>query len=412
MKVLLIATNMESRMNNRMNAQPLPIGLAYIGGFVDKTLHTVRLIDLMFSDDYKSEVARHMAEFEPDVVGISLRNLSNHSFVDTRWAVPITQEVISIVKTCKNIPVIAGGPGFSALPVPCFDYIHADYGLVGDSGEAFNALVTDLENNSFSPSKYKGLLYRDQNETIYDGGVCSSSFNPRPYYEGLNLEQYNRAGFGIGVLTKLTSWQYGQGQPRASKKPEAIIAELKELSGLDNFRKVFFIDNAFNIPADTATALCEALIEEQLGIHWSTVLSPSNPDPVLIDLMKRAGCVFALITGDETMSVGAGSIYETCHNTNLGFSVNVGFGGIGETKTSFNEKVSFLTQANATISYLRYGVSVMPGTPECQAMIANGSIASDADLIKPHFYLEPEVEPWLLKELNTLAGQNPKWNLS
>lgn len=35
MRVLLIATNRHDRLQSRMNAQPMPIGLAYIAGHLD-----------------------------------------------------------------------------------------------------------------------------------------------------------------------------------------------------------------------------------------------------------------------------------------------------------------------------------------------------------------------------------------
>ncbi|CAI8345550.1 MAG: Tryptophan 2-C-methyltransferase [Chloroflexota bacterium] len=399
-------------MNNRMNAQPLPIGLAYIGGFVNKELHSVRLLDLMFSEDYNADVINAIKTFAPDVIGISLRNLSNHSYIDTRWAVPITQQVITTIKKVSQARVIVGGPGFSTLPVPCYEYVGADFGLVGDSGEAFNALISDIEADELDPTAYQGLVYTDSNETRYDGSVCTSSFTPTPYYEGLNLDLYNKAGFGIGVVTKLTSWQYGSGSLRVSKSPEDIISELKTLSRLENFKKVFFIDNAFNVPSKDAEVLCEALIHARLGLHWSTVLSPSNPDSQLIKLMKEAGCVFSLITADDALTADDDSIYKICTREKLGFGLNVGFGGIGESEDSVNKKLKFLSEANATISYLRYGVSVMPGTAESEALLQSGRINDEKELIKPHFYVDPAVEPWLLAKLKEMSALHPKWNLT
>ena len=41
MRILLIATNRYDRLVNRMNARPIPIGLAYIAGYLDHSRHTV-----------------------------------------------------------------------------------------------------------------------------------------------------------------------------------------------------------------------------------------------------------------------------------------------------------------------------------------------------------------------------------
>ena len=91
MRILLIATNRQQRLMGRMNAQPAPIGLAYIAGHLDPNRHDVKLLDLMFSDDFLEETERTVREFQPDLVGISLRNLDNVSYVDPQWALPSTK---------------------------------------------------------------------------------------------------------------------------------------------------------------------------------------------------------------------------------------------------------------------------------------------------------------------------------
>src|SRR5919197_5583814 len=82
MRVLLIATNRYDRCMNRMNAQPLPIGLAYLAGALAASPHTVKTLDLMFSDDPLGDVQQAVQEFQPALVGISIRNLSNQSYLD------------------------------------------------------------------------------------------------------------------------------------------------------------------------------------------------------------------------------------------------------------------------------------------------------------------------------------------
>ena len=52
MRILLIATNRHNRLVSRMNAQPLPIGMAYVAGHLNPDRHQLKVLDLMFSDDY------------------------------------------------------------------------------------------------------------------------------------------------------------------------------------------------------------------------------------------------------------------------------------------------------------------------------------------------------------------------
>ena len=41
---------------SRMDARPLPIGLAYVAGHLDQDRHTLNVLDLMFSEDYLADV--------------------------------------------------------------------------------------------------------------------------------------------------------------------------------------------------------------------------------------------------------------------------------------------------------------------------------------------------------------------
>ena len=117
MRILLIATNRHNRLQSRMNAQPLPIGLAYIAGHINQDRHVLKVLDLMFSgDDYLDTVESTVRDFQPDLVGISLRNLSNHSYLDTQWALPITKNVVDRIRENTKAPVVCGGPAFSILP--------------------------------------------------------------------------------------------------------------------------------------------------------------------------------------------------------------------------------------------------------------------------------------------------------
>ena len=121
MRILLIATNRHKQLNSRMNAQPLPIGLAYIAGYLDPTRHTVKMLDLMFSDDhYLDEAERTARAFEPELVGISIRNLSNHSYLDPQWQLPITKAVIERLRVTIKAPIVwAARPLHSAQGMLC-----------------------------------------------------------------------------------------------------------------------------------------------------------------------------------------------------------------------------------------------------------------------------------------------------
>ena len=85
MRILLIATNRHNRWMTKDEVRPLPIGLAYVAAYINPDRHSVRILDLMFSEDHISDTEQAVKEYRPDIVGISLRNLDNGSFTTVSY---------------------------------------------------------------------------------------------------------------------------------------------------------------------------------------------------------------------------------------------------------------------------------------------------------------------------------------
>jgi B12 binding protein len=431
MRILLIATNRHKQLNSRMNAQPLPIGLAYIAGHLDPTRHTVKMLDLMFADDhYLDEVERTARAFEPELVGISIRNLSNHSYLDPQWQLPITKAVIERLRGTIKAPIVCGGPAFSILPKECFAYVAPDLGLFGDAGETFAELADRLQGGEPSYTDLPGIVYRQGDEIIANNAACSSQFSRPPRLEDLDMTKYRQAGFGIGVLTKLGGYYYPSAPSGAQTEDGAwrvirpiaeVVREVKDLEARFDLRKVFFIDNCFNIPLAHAKSLCQALIDAHLKMHWNTVLAPYGCDAELIQIMKQAGCALVLLGGmGREGGTGAGldealqRLLETCRLCEAGglhYSITQAFGGPGETRDTVEQKVAFLRSLKPAMANVRIGVSILPGTAVAAKALEEGLITDEAALIRPTFYLAAEVRDWIVEYLKAEATQNPRWNL-
>jgi hypothetical protein len=431
MRILLIATNRHKQLNGRMNAQPLPIGLAYIAGYLDPARHTVKMLDLMFSeDDYLEEVEHTVRAFQPELVGISIRNLSNHSYLDPQWQLPITKAVIERLRATTKAPIVCGGPAFSILPKECFEYVAPDLGLAGDAGETFAELADRLEGDQPSYADLSGLVYRRGDQIILNEASRPSRFSKPPRLDDLDMTKYRQAGFGIGVLTKLGGFYYASAPSGAPAEDGAwrvirpiaeVVQEVKNLEARFALRKVFFIDNCFNIPLAHAKALCQALIDAHLNVHWNTVLAPHGCDAELIQLMKQAGCALVLLVGmggerragtalDESLQ----PLLETCRLCEAGrlhYTITQTFGEPGETRETVDRKLAFLRSLKPAMANVRIGVSIMPGTAVAARALEEGLIADAAELIRPTFYLAAEVRDWIVGYLKTEAARNTRWNV-
>ena len=200
-----------------------------------------------------------------------------------------------------------------------------------------------------------------------------------------------------------------------------MVREVKDLEARFDLQKVFFIDNSFNIPLAHAKALCQALIDAHLKSHWNTVLAPNGCDAELIQLMKQAGCALVLLVGaggDGRTGADLAEVLQPlletcrlCEAEGLHYTITQTFGGPGETRDTVEQKVAFLRSLKPAMANVRIGVSILPGTAVAAKALDEGLIGHASDLIRPTFYLAPEVRDWIVDYLKAEAAQNPRWNL-
>lgn len=429
MRVLLIATNRHHRLMSRMDARPLPIGLAYVAGHLDQNRHSLKVLDLMFSDDYLADVEDTVKEFQPEMVGISIRNLGNHSYIDPQWALPTSKEVIDKVRSLSSAKIVVGGPAFNFLPKECFSYMGPDLGIAGDGGETFAELADLLDSNN--PYEHlSGLVYRENGEVVFNGVRARSGFAKPPRFEDLDMEKYTKAGFGIGVLTKLGDFSYPRPDSNGEvKEPDwrvirpidDVLSEVKEMEEKYGLRKVFFIDNGFNIPLNHAKALCHAFLEADLKLNWNTCMAPFSCDAEIVSLMKQSGCALVImgaLRGDlhdgETLGEKLEPLREVCamcEEGDLHYTIAQSFGEVGETEQTVADKLAFLRSIKPAMANLRIGSPVLPGSPLVATAIKEGLIADESELIRPTIYVEEAVRDWIVDYMKEEAAKNPRWNL-
>ena len=427
MKVLLIATNQADRFMDRMVVRPVPIGLAYLAASVDEERHTLRVLDLMFADDAVEEVADVVSEFQPDLIGLSIRNLDNQSSLNPVWNLPAVRDIIKRIQQLSRAKTLVGGPAFSILPAECLEYVDADLGIAGDAAEAFAMLVECLDTGG-NYREIPGIVYRDGvngGDVVVSEGRFTSNFHRAPRLDLLDMRAYNGSGFGVGVVTKLaqsyyptTGADYGGGDWRI-REPQEVVDEIRALDDDFGINKVFFIDSGFNIPAEHAKATCQAIIDAGLRVRWNSYIRPSeDADAELMGLMKKSGCSLALMAEGGRGGGGLGDrlaglerMAELSREAGLPFTMNITFGEPGETKAAVERKLDFLKRVEAAFAVLRVGTRVLPNTAVAQTALSEGLIESESELMRPIFYIDAGVRDWLADMLREEAAEYPRWNL-
>jgi len=137
-KVLLVNTNTEQ------SPYPVPpLGLCLIAGILEKN-YDVRIYDGAF--DAGKGLPDMIAEFGPDYIGVSIRNIDDMDLLDpTNYIDPIREKFIKPIRNAANVPLILGGSAFSIFPEYFMDYYNADYGIFGEAETAFPLLLQRLD---------------------------------------------------------------------------------------------------------------------------------------------------------------------------------------------------------------------------------------------------------------------------
>jgi hypothetical protein len=97
MRVLLVSPN-----RVHLPDPVFPLGLSYIASALRKHEHKVRIIDLCFSEHMDSDIHKTICDFQPDVIGMSLRNVDDvcypkqHSYIEEyRTTIDTTRPMVS-----------------------------------------------------------------------------------------------------------------------------------------------------------------------------------------------------------------------------------------------------------------------------------------------------------------------------
>ena len=93
MKVLLVSAN-----NEKYPYPVAPIGAAYIAQALRSKGHDIRLIDLCFVEDGCSVITEALKDFDPDVIGISIRNIDNLTYNKSIFYMPRIRRIVDFIK--------------------------------------------------------------------------------------------------------------------------------------------------------------------------------------------------------------------------------------------------------------------------------------------------------------------------
>jgi radical SAM superfamily enzyme YgiQ (UPF0313 family) len=407
MRVLLIAANTE-----QINMLTLPLGLGLVAAATRRAGHEVTFLDLLTAADPLEAVREQIETAAPEVIGISVRNIDDQSRSDPRMLIDKVREVVAECRR-SEAPIVVGGPGFSIFPAEALAYLDADIGVWGEGEEVFPALLERLRRGE-DPCTLPGVLKKGDpmpverasvdllDEMPLWDNVLSSSLSPTVPDLWIPLQSRR----GCPNQCSYCSTEHIQGRRIRTRSPRLVADQVGRLAAA-GFRRIYFVDNSFNIPLPHAMELCRELHTIEPKVEWRCILYPEHVDENLVRTMAEAGCKEVAL-GFESGSPrilremnkrytpaevrGTSDLLQTYGIRRFGFLL---LGGPGEDRDSVEESLAFAESLGLDGLRITIGIRIYPGTPLARRAVSEGIIASEEDLLAPSFYLAEGLDPWI-----------------
>jgi radical SAM superfamily enzyme YgiQ (UPF0313 family) len=424
MKVLLI-----SPITERINMPVLPLGMAYVAAAAQNAGHDVNTVNLMMTGDVRGRVKASVASFQPDVIGISVRNIDDQIMGNPNFLLDPVRDVVSECRNLTDAPIVLGGAGYSIFPLSALDYLKADMGIQGEGEKSFVALLERIGRQA-DISEIPGLCLRGtgllnkpdpwKNLDDYPQPLLNLHLTIPPEFNIQEVWFPIQTRRGCAMDCSYCSTASIEGRILRKHSVEYVLDVIRQVAafGIKNF---FFVDNTFNFPLAYAKALCDRIIQARINIRWRCILYPWKVDEALIEKMAQAGCKEVSLgfeSGSEDMLKKMNKQYALDDIRNISEMLGkqrirrMGFlllGGPGETRDSVEKSLFFAESLKTEAMKLTTGIRIYPHTALHRIAVHEKLVAPDDDLLYPRFYTEKGLENWLKETVGRWVTAHENW---
>lgn len=412
-------------INTNVSSPPVsPVGLEYVGETVVDAGIPLDIIDLSFEVDWKTALKRELGTADPLIIGVSVRNFDDSSFVSRQSFLPWIKDVVEEIRRHSEAFILLGGVGFSVSPVKALEYTGADAGIAGDGEYAIQALYKRLVKHEefFDLSN---MVYRKGSDIIcIQRAYVELKHSPPPRRRLFNNLRYEQTGAMVGIETRrgctgtctFCADPIAKGSRIRLRPPDKMAQEFEDLlsQGVTWFHMA---DSEFNIPIEHAKDICRAIINAGLEkkIHWYTYAAPVPFDRELAQLMKKAGCKginFGMdsLHDEQLKRLHRGhTVANIKHLTGilkeegLNYMADLLIGCPGETEATVRTSIETAKRLEIPLVGMAVGIRVYDGTP-LKKQIDQASISNYLNIVQDglSYYMSPSLgsDPFgLVREL-------------
>jgi len=403
-----------------------PLGLMYLAASLKEDFE-VKILDATLEGYYQEqkidrdtiqyglhygEIKKRIADFSPDVVGVSCI-FSSHF--------PTVREICRITKELsRDITTVIGGSHPTFLARECMADPNIDYVILGEGDHSFRELIRRLGKGK-QVDDIDGIAFRKNGQTRVNPKtqyIQNLDEIPFPARDLLSLEKY----FAIDIPHSITPLKRrnttlitSRGCPQKctfcpstnfwgnrvrARSPENVLTELRHLKDTWGIDEIQFEDDNLTFDRRRSREIFRGMYDADLGLRWSTPNGVAlwTLDEELLDLMKASGC-YELTLGFES---GCQEVLNTIihkpyrversrslvahmkrlHLRTCGFFI-IGFPG--ETKEQIYETLDFMKGLDLD-KYHVFIFNPLPGSTLFTSLREQGLLPDQIDLQNMSFY--------------------------
>jgi radical SAM superfamily enzyme YgiQ (UPF0313 family) len=414
MRVLLVATN------RTMTPFPVyPIGLDYVATALGDR-HELRVVDCV-AEDAEADLVAAGRDFQPDVVGLSIRNVDSAESADPEGFLPDIERIVRLLRQHSAAPLVLGGPGFSIFPTALMARLRADYGVLGE-GERLPELLEamaagDAERAAALPGVLAGVAAKEPPPPWSCPGA-------RRLVSAKTVEPYLRWGGMLNVQTKrgcpfrctYCTYPAIEGRRLRLFDPESVACEWEALVRA-GAKFLFVTDAVCNSHVRHNLAVADALVRHGLRTPWGAFFAPLRPPPGYYRRLREAGLTHAEF-GTESFAPAMLQAYRkpfsaphtlAAHREARAAGLHVAhyllLGGPGETRATVAETLDQCERLDDAVLFFFCGVRIYPRTELHALALAQGQVAPTDDLLAPRFYAPAGLPVGAIAELVAARGR-------
>ena len=377
-----------------------PLGASIVAHGARSRGHDVREWDYLFETSRGGTLAEAVAEHQPDVIGVSLRNIDNINMVNQELYVDWYLAVVQELKELTDRPVVVGGAGFSLMPERMLEFLGADYGVVGEGEQVFS----DLAERLAAGERPEQRLYAGEKPIDGEQLVVTGRDPDLAAYYFANGGMLNvQSKRGCPLRCAYCTYPLLEGRTFRFRDPADVVAEIARMKSEHGADYFAFTDSTFNDPQGKYLEVAEELLRRRVKVRLMAFFRPDHFQKDQVDLLRRAGlhsvewgsdcstdttlrAMRKSFRWDQVME--SNRLFAEAGVKNAHFII---FGGPGETEQTVTEGLANIERLSESVVFVFQGVRILPRTAVHQIALEEGVVSEDDDLLRPVYYTSKHV---------------------